>query len=135
MYEKGSPMRPGDTLPAPPTPRVGCCGVWPWAWLPLISSRGPCSTENPAASMVAGEVGLGCPCNGGRGGNRAGLCQALRPKVRGALFSLFFLNPSLDSPSFRPSLQQDQRFLPRNAGCIWSLSFCRLLWPRKSANQ
>lgn len=51
------------------------------------------------------------------------------------MFSLFFLNPSLDSPRFPPRLQPDQRFLPRNAGCIWNLSFCRFSWLRKGASQ
>lgn len=31
--------------------------------------------------MVGGEVGVGCPCNGGWGGNWAGRCLALHPKV------------------------------------------------------
>lgn len=31
--------------------------------------------------MVGGEVGVGCPCNGGWGGSRAGRCQARHPKV------------------------------------------------------
>lgn len=88
----------------PRDPHIGVpisrCGVWPWAWLPPSPVQDPVWWNIQLPGVLGGQVGLGRPCSGGggRGGNWAGRCPALRPKVGEGGFVLLLSKPQPDLP-------------------------------------
>lgn len=120
-------------LVTPPSAAVGC---GPGRGKPSFPVEVPVPLKIGPPAWWWWEVGIGCPCNEGRGGNRAGRCLDLRAsRWWGALFSsLLFLNPSLDSLGLLPKTATGPGSPPQRHRVYLELQFLQALVARKGCS-